>query len=466
MLSNQLADHIPIGSRQRCDLPSAREDIASTEHAPGREYWRSILQEAGGNQFASGGLTLIAAGAALSATRYLLERVYQLVKKSILLTAEFESKDDSYRWIILWLSENALFQDGRNYSVSANLRHFGSQASGAGEGPDEPQVFYVPLGARLLQYKGTWMLVTREKTEPTAGLSFIPEKVTLHMVTASRKPLEELVNEARARFLEVEKKRTAIYTHDAYGFWERTALRPIRPFDSVVLDDGVSQHLLNDCRQFLQSEEWYVRQGIPYRRGYLLHGPPGTGKTSFVTALAGALKLNIYVVSLSTPDLSDDILAQMLSRAAQRCILLFEDVDSAFIHRSTGEVQASALSFSGALMVHGAGVSISGLLNAIDGVAAQEGRLLFLTTNHPERISSALLRPGRVDVKVKLDRCTSFQVSAAVLRAVWTDLIGPYFLLQAGGSSLRTSLGVQGCHREGRGAPVYGDGASFSLQFQ
>lgn len=256
------------------------------------------------------------------------------------------------------------------------------------------------------------MLVTREKTEPTAGLSFIPEKVTLHMVTASRKPLEMLVNEARARFLEVEKKRTAIYTHDAYGFWERTALRPIRPFDSVVLDEGVSQQLLNDCKQFLESEEWYIRQGIPYRRGYLLHGPPGTGKTSFVTALAGALKLNIYVVSLSTPELSDDILAQMLSRAAQRCILLFEDVDSAFIHRSTGEIQASALSFSG-------------LLNAIDGVAAQEGRLLFLTTNHPERISSALLRPGRVDVKVKLDRCTSFQVNATVLRSTWTGLVGP-----------------------------------------
>lgn len=76
-----------------------------------------------------------------------------------------------------------------------------------------------------------------------------------------------------------------------------------------------------------------VSLGIPYRRGYLLHGPPGSGKTSFIQALAGALSYDICLLNLSERGLADDKLIHLLSNAPERSFILIEDVDAAFNKR-------------------------------------------------------------------------------------------------------------------------------------
>ena len=67
----------------------------------------------------------------------------------------------------------------------------------------------------------------------------------------------------------------------------RKSHRRKRPIDSVILDEGISEQIVTDVREFIQNPQWYHDRGIPYRRGYLLHGPPGCGKSSYITALAG-----------------------------------------------------------------------------------------------------------------------------------------------------------------------------------
>lgn len=84
-----------------------------------------------------------------------------------------------------------------------------------------------------------------------------------------------------------------------------------------MLPAGEAAALLADCREFLAAEGWYARRGIPWRRGYLLHGPPGSGKTSLVTGLAGALGLDIYVTTLSSPAMSDEALRGLLNQAGE-----------------------------------------------------------------------------------------------------------------------------------------------------
>lgn len=97
--------------------------------------------------------------------------------------------------------------------------------------------------------------------------------------------------------------------------------------------------------------------------------------------------------------MQDDKLAHLLTKLPQRTILLLEDADAAFVNRR----KADADGYSGAT------VTFSGLLNALDGVAAGEERIAFLTTNHIDRLDEALIRPGRVDMTVRIGWATRHQ---------------------------------------------------------
>lgn len=158
-----------------------------------------------------------------------------------------------------------------------------------------------------------------------------------------------------------------------------------------------------------------VFAGIPYRRGYLLHGPPGSGKSSFIQALAGSLEYNICVLNLSERGLTDDKLNHLLANAPERTLILLEDIDAAF----TGRTQSGEAGFSGS-------VTFSGLLNALDGVASSTSqRIMFLTTNHIEKLDPALIRPGRVDLKELIDDATPYQAQELFTRFYKGDVEEP-----------------------------------------
>ena len=155
---------------------------------------------------------------------------------------------------------------------------------------------------------------------------------------------------------------------------------------------------------FEKKKQWYADRGIPFRRGYLLYGVPGSGKSSLIHALAGELMLDIYVVSLSSSWINDSTLTTLMGRVPSRCIVLLEDLDAAFTRsvsrakdkdkekekkksdsKSDNEDESSSGSSSSRSRRHRNKenlsdvntLTLSGLLNALDGVAAAEGRILF-----------------------------------------------------------------------------------------
>ncbi len=177
-----------------------------------------------------------------------------------------------------------------------------------------------------------------------------------------------------------------------------------RAMSTIILKEGVTKAIQEDVEDFIDNRQWYKQRGIPYRRGYLLFGPPGCGKTSFVKAISGQIGYDIYEIRLSDPHISDDKLNALISTFGKKSILLFEDVDAAFVARLLDEERAEKADKDNErklMQIREAksGVSFSGLLNAIDGVASEEDYIVFMTTNYVDKLDAALIRPGRIDMR-------------------------------------------------------------------
>ncbi|GLI78301.1 hypothetical protein PoHVEF18_006611 [Penicillium ochrochloron] len=282
-------------------------------------------------------------------------------------------------------------------------------------------------GRHYFWYHGRLLMLERRYEQSGARWVLNNEKLYLSCLGRNPSILHKLLSDAQHKFVERDGSRTIIYrgqrgSSGSSFDWCRCMSRPPRPLDTVILDNTQKHAFLADIEDYLErgTAEWYAEHGIPYRRGYLLSGPPGTGKSSLCFAVAGKLGLKIYLLNLSSRALDEDNLYSLFSELPRRCILLVEDVDTSEITHSRGQ---SIFPRSGPSQADNSpptdnksspddpgksnektektGITLSSLLNVLDGVAASEGRILVMTTNHPEKLDDALLRAGRVDMQIE-----------------------------------------------------------------
>merc|ERR1719186_965059 len=230
------------------------------------------------------------------------------------------------------------------------------------------------------------------------------ETVQLTTFGKQKSLFADILDSARQLAMSEASGKTLMFTVIGTDWRQFGHPRQRRPLSSVVLDSGVGERIVQDVQEFVRSVVWYRDRGIPYRRGYLLHGPPGCGKTSFITALAGELEYSICVLNLSDRSMSDDRLQHRLADAPENSIILLEDIDAAFVSREENPQLEGAYKGLNRL-------TFSGLLNAIDGVTSTEGRVVFMTTNYFDRLDHALIRPGRVDMMQYIGYCSHAQLS-------------------------------------------------------
>jgi chaperone BCS1 len=255
-------------------------------------------------------------------------------------------------------------------------------------------------GFHLFMLDGRLMWMQREVQ--IGGISVV-EKIAISTFGRDKRPLEALVDAAMECRIQRELNRIAVYVPgQSSNDWTRARLGNNRKLSSVVLKQGQKESILEDLHRFFAARERYEALGIPWRRGYMLYGPPGSGKTSLVTALASELSLNVCVLSLASPNVTDEKIGNLLSSVPRRSVILIEDVDAFFQHRSKADSSVR--------------VSYSGFINALDGVAAHEGSVVFLTTNHPQLIDEAAIRSGRVDFRMELGLCDRDQLERMFLK--------------------------------------------------
>ncbi|KAG7898813.1 hypothetical protein KL907_005167 [Ogataea polymorpha] len=351
-----------------------------------------------GNPYFTAGGGLMVLGGSLALLRKSVGSLASLAYRRMLVDLELRSTDKSYDWFLHWMS-NYKHRSSRHLSVQTKyVQHpNGSISTGFS---------FVPgPGNHWLKYDGAWFYVKRERSERLHNSGVPTETITLTTLYKDKYLLASILDEARAMAMKMAEGKTVLFKSWGQDWRPFGQPRKKRVMDSVVLDYGVKEAIIKDVKEFLQSGKWYHDRGIPYRRGYLLYGPPGSGKTSFIQALAGELDYNIAILNISEPNLTDDRLAYLMNNIPERTILLLEDIDAAFNKREQNREQGYV-----------AGVTFSGLLNALDGVASADEILTFMTTNHPQKLDPALLRPGRIDYKVLIDNATNYQIQQMFLR--------------------------------------------------
>lgn len=304
------------------------------------------------------------------------------------------------------------------------------------------QVVYNPTPGALYHFRhnGHTIQIVREQINDPSVLvnpGQLPRE-TVRLKYYGREPqvLRAVLDDVVLRSNLRDQGKTVVYQAilvHGQNRWDRSMLRPNRSISTVVLEEDQKARVVEDIKEYLlpATAKWYANRGLPYRRGYLLYGPPGnyiynqpynperyltnstgTGKTSLTMALAGHFNLEVYNLSLNAQDLTDDVLASMFTLLPKRCIVLLEDVDASGIRRGSGAPTASPepepkVTNQPRRFNHEfippkkSEVSFAGLINAIDGAAAKEGRILIMTTNYRENLDEALIRPGRVDLQVE-----------------------------------------------------------------
>ncbi|KAI4333215.1 hypothetical protein L6164_018052 [Bauhinia variegata] len=234
--------------------------------------------------------------------------------------------------------------------------------------------------------------------------------------------LSAYLNHVTSRAGEFERvsRERRLFTNNGNGSfesgWVSVPFRHPSTFDTLALEPELKKQIKDDLTAFANGREFYHQVGRAWKRGYLLYGQPGSGKSSLIAAMANYLCYDVYDLELTKVSDNSELRA-LLIQTTNRSIIVIEDIDcsvdltadrtmkKALMGKSkTAKSKTSSLECSGE---ENGRVTLSGLLNFTDGLwsCCGEERIIVFTTNHRDNVDPALVRCGRMDVHVNLGTC-------------------------------------------------------------
>jgi len=361
-----------------------------------QEIQSFVLEQVATNEFFKGGALI----GILSFVGYQLKsfpkKVWERIERVIAFSVSIEETDELYTYFEKWLYAN-YEQKYRNveaiikeayYSTPAEKFMVDEEDSSGNKTEDRKveEVSYKQFSDTfMIFYHGRPLKIFkgREKFENASDFrSAFYNRFNISGLL-SQKAIMALLDDVIEYNQQFKRKHEAsVYVNNTHGDWVKLRGIKTKKLDKVVVPN--KEELIADVDNFIDAEKWYEKRGIPYKRGYLFCGAPGNGKTTLALALAQSYKRDIYFLNLN--EITDASLEFAFRGISSRSILAIEDVDCVFEKRKKENK-----------------VSFSTLLNCLDGVFYKEGSINILTTNHPEQLDPALVRDGRVDMKIEIN---------------------------------------------------------------
>ena len=371
------------------------------------EVFDSALEWLKANQFASGGMVLGVGAMAYRHGGSILGSIKGFISRRVFVTVKIDRWTYGFEWVRSWL-RNELESKHRiihEFEINASICN------------NESDI-------KLTQSDGRWLVcpngfrifanMSRVEEQTNNGTK-IYSKMSLTTMRWNKKKLEKLMSQIGNEY--GNKPPGQIYTPNSDGTdWEVWCNVPDTKFEHVILPHALRSDILSDLDTFLKAEKRYRELGISYKRGYLLFGPPGNGKTSFIRAIAHHLDKSIAFVKASR--LAKPSIQHLISKTGSDKIIVIEDIDRANIVNASlrGQEEKTTLDAQSQLIDDHNQESLQAILNLLDGVQGGNGQIIITTANHPERLDPAFLRPGRIDRKFKLSNGTNEQVVSLFIK--------------------------------------------------
>lgn len=259
------------------------------------------------------------------------------------------------------------------------------------------------IGSHLFRFKNKWYYL-KIRELPSTGSEREKKEICIKTLGCSVSIFDDLFNAFKDKSddngeLKVKRFRD--------NYWYDACLLSRRSWDTVILNSEKKAEIVKLIEEFYTSREWYKKRGIPYKLVIVLYGPAGTGKSSIIKALARKFNKNLNLIYLH--QMTDNSFPASIEAVEQDSFIAIEDFDTVSSIGTRTKPKEEKNPFQ--IDLSDGGLNLTTVLNTLDGIAELNGQVIFMSTNHLEKIDGALIRTGRVDAKIHIGHLGKEEVS-------------------------------------------------------